>query len=144
MTPLSDLNLIREFVQIAESGSISAAAKVLGIAQPTLSRHLAASGGADRRTAHPARHAHHEPDRGGPHPARGCPRAAGPGGPPGQPAAQRKRRSLRGHLRIVSVVDVGQWIVSRVLSRASAGSIRKVTTELHLINRPDQVCEGGL
>ena len=42
MTSLNDLQQIREFVQIADSGSISAAAKILGMAQPTLSRHLAA------------------------------------------------------------------------------------------------------
>ena len=42
MTNLNDLQQIREFVQIAESGSISAAAKILSMGQPTLSRHLAA------------------------------------------------------------------------------------------------------
>jgi DNA-binding transcriptional LysR family regulator len=33
MTNLNDLQQIREFVQIAESGSISAAAKILGMGQ---------------------------------------------------------------------------------------------------------------
>jgi len=42
MTNLNDLQQIREFVQIAEAGSISAAAKILSMGQPTLSRHLAA------------------------------------------------------------------------------------------------------
>lgn len=53
-----------------------------------------------------------------------------------------ERSALRGHLRIISVVDVGQWIVSRVLSR-----FRKlhpqVTTELHLINRPTKFVKEG-
>ena len=42
MNNLNDLQQIREFVQIADTGSISAAAKILGMAQPTLSRHLTA------------------------------------------------------------------------------------------------------
>ena len=40
MTGLEDLHLLRAFVRIAESGSISAAARVLNTTQPTLSRQL--------------------------------------------------------------------------------------------------------
>src|SRR5262245_3812846 len=40
MTPFDDLSLLRTFVSIVESGSISAAARVLKIPKPSLSRHL--------------------------------------------------------------------------------------------------------
>ncbi|MEZ5387285.1 MAG: LysR family transcriptional regulator [Prosthecobacter sp.] len=141
MTNVNDLQQIREFVQIADSGSISAAAKILGVAQPTLSRHLAALEtqiGAllIRRDTHTmsltdagrillsdARELLTLTDRIG-------------------KRLHGERRAIRGHLRVVSVVDVGQWIVSRVLSR-----FRKlhpqVTTELHLINRPTKFVKEG-
>jgi DNA-binding transcriptional LysR family regulator len=40
MTGIQDLRLLRTFVRIAESGSISAAARALNQSQPTLSRQL--------------------------------------------------------------------------------------------------------
>lgn len=141
MSTFNDLQQIREFVQIADSGSISAAARVLGMAQPTLSRHLAAleaqAGSAlVRRDTHSmsltaaglilldeARELLAMVDRMG-------------------SRLQGERGRLRGSLRIVSVVDVGQWIVSRVLSR-----FRKlhpgITAELHLINRPTKFIKEG-
>ena len=42
MPEWNDLKQLRAFVQVAESGSISSAAKVLGISQPTLTRQLQA------------------------------------------------------------------------------------------------------
>lgn len=141
MTNLNDLQQIREFVQIAESGSISAAAKILNMGQPTLSRHLAALEtqiGAPliRRDTHTmsltdagrilladARELLTLADRMG-------------------TRLRGERQSLRGHLRIVSVVDVGQWIVSRVLSRFQKLH-PQVTTELHLINRPTKFVKEG-
>jgi DNA-binding transcriptional LysR family regulator len=141
MTPLNDLQQIREFVQIAESGSISGAARVLGIGQPTLSRHLAAlesqvGTSLLRRDTHTmslteagltlledARELLGLAERMG---AR----------------LQRERGALRGHLRLVSVVDVGQWVVSRVLSRFQKLH-PQITTELHLINRPTKFVKEG-
>ena len=41
MTPL-DWNQLRAFLETAETGSLSAAARKLGLTQPTLSRHVAA------------------------------------------------------------------------------------------------------
>jgi DNA-binding transcriptional LysR family regulator len=141
MTNLNDLQLIREFVQIANCGSISAAAKVLSMAQPTLSRHLAAletqiGSPLMRRDTHTmslteagrilladARELLNLADRMG-------------------SRLRSERQSLRGHLRIVSVVDVGQWIVSRVLSRFQKQH-PNVTTELHLINRPTKFVKEG-
>ncbi|OYW70578.1 MAG: hypothetical protein B7Z37_30295 [Verrucomicrobia bacterium 12-59-8] len=141
MTNLNDLQQVREFVQIAASGSISRAAKVLGMAQPTLSRHLAALEaqiGAPliRRDTHTmsltdagiivladARELLTLADRMG-------------------SRLRAERHVLRGHLRMVSVVDVGQWIVSRVLSRFQKEH-PDVTTELHLINRPTKFIKEG-
>lgn len=40
MTRLNDLRQLRAFVQVCDSGSISAAARVLGVPQPTVSRQL--------------------------------------------------------------------------------------------------------
>lgn len=141
MTNFNDLQQIREFVQIADSGSISRAAKVLGMAQPTLSRHLAAleaqmGSPLIRRDTHSmsltaagsivlsdARELLTLADRLG-------------------SRLRSERRSLRGHLRMVSVVDVGQWIVSRVLSRFQKLH-PDVTAELHLINRTTKFVKEG-
>lgn len=141
MTHLNDLQQIREFVQIAESGGISAAAKVLGMGQPTLSRHLAAletqvGSPLVRRDTHTmslteagrilladARELLALADRMG-------------------SRLRTDRGALRGHLRMMSVVDVGQWIVSRVLSRFQRLHPH-VVTELHLINRPTKFVKEG-
>lgn len=141
MNQLNELQHIREFVQIAESGNISTAAKVLGMGQPTLSRHLAAL---EAQVGSPLilRDTHtmslteagrilltdaHElltlADRIG-------------------SRLRTDRGALRGHLRLVSIVDVGQWIVSRVLSRFQKLHPR-VTAELHLINRPTKFVKEG-
>lgn len=141
MIGLNDLRQIREFVQIAESGSISRAARVLGVGQPTLSRRLAALEGqvgsallrrdthtmslteAGRTLLADARELLALADRMG-------------------VRLQRERGGLTGHLRLVSVVDVGQWVVSRVLSRFQSLH-PQVTAELHLINRPTKFVKEG-
>lgn len=141
MTNLNDLQQVREFVQIAASGSISRAAKALGMSQPTLSRHLAALEaqiGAPliRRDTHTmsltdagiivladARELLTLADRMG-------------------SRLRAERHVLRGHLRMVSVVDVGQWVVSRVLSRFQRLH-PGVSTELHLLNRATKFIKEG-
>lgn len=141
MTDLNDLKVLRAFVQVAESGSISAAARVLGLAQPTLSRQLQAlekTVGLSliRRDTHSmslteagrtllpdARRVLVMADRVG-------------------QKLRAERDSLQGHLRIVSVVDVGQWIISRALANFLALHPH-VTAELHLINRPTKFIEEG-
>ncbi|MES2550773.1 MAG: LysR family transcriptional regulator, partial [Pseudomonadota bacterium] len=37
---LPDWSLIRSFLAVAEAGSLSAAARAIGISQPTLGRHI--------------------------------------------------------------------------------------------------------
>src|SRR5690606_22911038 len=134
MTALEDLSWLRAFVQVAESGSISAASRVLGLSQPTLSRRLQSlerslNTPLIRRDTHSmslteagrvllpeARNLLALADR----------------------ASQKllaERQSLHGHLRIVSVVDVGQWVVAQALAQFQ--SLHPLATaELHLINRP--------
>jgi DNA-binding transcriptional LysR family regulator len=141
MTGIEDLKQLRAFVQVAESGSISAAARVLGVAQPTLSRQLQGLEAAVglpllRRDTHSmslteagksllvdARRLLAMADRLG-------------------QKLRADRDTLSGHLRIVSVVDVGQWIVSRALAQFRALH-PQITAELHLINRPTKFVEEG-
>lgn len=141
MTGLDDLKQLRAFVQIADSGSISAAARVLGVAQPTLSRQLQSlesSVGLPlvRRDTHnmslteagrillsDARKLLTIADRAG-------------------QKLVAERDTLHGHLRVVSVLDVGQWIVSLALVRFRELHPH-ITAELHLINRPTKFIEEG-
>jgi DNA-binding transcriptional LysR family regulator len=141
MTALEDLRLLRTFVRIAESGSISAAARALNTPQPTLSRqlrHLENVAGVVlvRRDTHAMSLT-----------------AAGERlltdarkllslAEVSSERLREERETARGHLRIVAVLDSGQWIVSRLLA-----GFRKihpeVTAELHLTNRPSKFIAEG-
>jgi DNA-binding transcriptional LysR family regulator len=124
-----------------ESGSISSAARVLNISQPTLSRQLRQlenSVGVPliRRDTHTMSLT--QAGRTLLHDARDLLGIA-------ESAAERlheDRTIPRGHLRVVSVVDFGQWIVTRVLARFCAAH-SEVTGELHLLNRPTKFIEEG-
>lgn len=141
MTRLDDLRLLRAFVRIVESGSISSAARVLNISQPTLSRQLRQlenSVGVPliRRDTHTMSLT--QAGRNLLQDARNLLGLA-------ETAAERlqeDRTVPRGHLRVVSVVDFGQWIVTRVLAKFCA-THSQVTSELHLINRPTKFVEEG-
>src|SRR5690606_5332819 len=114
MNGLEDLQRLRAFVRIVECGSISAAARTLGTTQPTLSRQLhqleRATGvpllRRDTRTMNltdAGRQLFED--------ARQILEFA-------EQASQRlhdEKNTPRGHLRVVAVVDLGQWIVSRLL-----------------------------
>lgn len=141
MTGFEDLKLLRAFVRIAESGSISAAARALSVTQPTLSRqlgqlernagvvlvrrdtHAMSLTGAGERLLSEARellsHAEIASER-----------------------MRAERDGLQGHIRIVAVLDSGQWIVPRLLAQFRREHPR-MTAELHLTNRPSRfVVEG--
>lgn len=141
MTGLDDLRLLRAFVHVAESGSISAAARVLGLSQPTLSRRIQAlersvNAPLIRRDTHSMSLT--ETGRMLLPEARTLLAMA-------ERAAQNliaERDGLQGHLRIVSIVDVGQWIVARTLAHFQALH-PEVTAELHLLNRPTKFVEEG-
>jgi DNA-binding transcriptional LysR family regulator len=141
MTAFEDLSLLRAFVCIVECGSISAGARRLRVSQPTLSRQLRAleehcdatlvlrdtHGMSLTQTGHrllaDARTmlAHAEA------------------------ADQRLREDLTilsGHLRLFASIDLGQWIVTRLVSTFLQGH-PKVTAELSLTNRPLHMIQEG-
>lgn len=141
MTGFEDLRLLRTFVRIAESGRISAAARVLNLPQPTVSRQLrqlehAAGVVLLRRDTHAmsltiAGERFLEDAR------ELLSRA--------EVASERvrdERETVRGHLRIVAVLDTGQWIVPRLLAEFRRRHPH-VTAELHLTNRPSKFIEEG-
>lgn len=141
MTGLEDLRLLRAFVRITESGSISAAARVLSASQPTLSRQLhqleqAAGVSLIRRDTHTM-----SLTAAGQRLLEDARDLLGLA----EAASQRLRdeqETPRGHLRVVAVVDMGQWIVTRLLA-AFRERYPHVTAELHLINRPSKFVEEG-
>jgi DNA-binding transcriptional LysR family regulator len=141
MSALEDLRLLRAFVRIVESGSISAAARVLHISQPTLSRQLRQL---ENETGIPLlrRDTHTmsltEAGRTLLKDARDLLGLA-------EAAAERlqsDRETPRGHLRVVSVVDFGQWIGTKILAKFCEQH-PQVTAELHLLNRPTKYIEEG-
>jgi DNA-binding transcriptional LysR family regulator len=141
MTPFEDLSLLRAFVRIVESRSISAAARTLKIPQPTLSRYLRTleeSCGAAllRRDTH--RMSLTEAGHRLLTDAQAMLELA-------DDAAQRlheDQSKLRGHLRLFATIDFGQFTVTRLIAkflRAHPG----VTAELGFSNRPLHMIEEG-
>jgi DNA-binding transcriptional LysR family regulator len=141
MTAFDDLSLLRAFVGIVEGGSISAGARNLKIPQPTLSRYLRVleehcGTALLRRDTHrmnltqtgqrlldDARTllAHAEA------------------------ADQRLREdqtTLSGHLRLFATMDLGQSMVTRLVS-SFLQTNAKVTAELSLTNRPLHMIQEG-
>lgn len=141
MSGLKDLNLLRAFVRIVECGSISGAARVMNVSQPTLSRHLRqlersvglellrrdthtmSLTAAGRRLALDARE------------LLGLAEIANDN-------LRAERETPKGHLRIMAVMDFGQWIVTRLLAKFQQQH-PEITVELHLTNRPSKFIEEG-
>lgn len=141
MTPLEDLSLVRVFVCIVESGSISAAARTLKMPQPSLSRRLRmleenCGMALLRRDTH--RMSLTEAGHRLLADARALLALA-------DDAAQRlheDQAALRGHLRLFATIDFGQFTVTRLIARflrAHPG----VTAELGYTNRPLQMIQEG-
>ncbi|HEY5792982.1 MAG TPA: LysR family transcriptional regulator [Chthoniobacterales bacterium] len=141
MTALEDLSLLRFFVRIVESGSISAAARSLKMPQPTLSRHLRRleeNCGASllRRDTH-TMNLTEAGSR--------LYKDAGAILELVESAAQRVREdqtTIRGHLRLFATVDFGQSAVTRLITRfllANPG----VTAELKYSNRLTRMIDEG-
>jgi len=141
MNAFEDLTLLRAFVCIVQCGSISAGARRLRIAQPTLSRQLRTleeicGTALLRRDTHrmsvtetgkrlladaEAIMAHaEEADR----------------------RLHEDRTTLSGHLRLFATVDLGQWIVTPLVSQFLQSN-PKVTATLALNNRPLQMIQEG-
>jgi DNA-binding transcriptional LysR family regulator len=141
MRAFEDLTLLRAFVSIVECGSISAGARRLRISQPTLSRQLRTleelcGTALLRRDTHrmsvtetgqrlladaTAMLAHAE-------------------------EADRRLRvdcmTLSGHLRLFATMDLGTWVVTRLVSQFLQAN-PKVTATLALNNRPLQMIQEG-
>lgn len=141
MTAFEDLSLLRAFVCIVESGSISAGARRLKIPQPTLSRHLRqleeqANAPLLRRDTH--RMSLTETGHRLLADARSLLALA-------EDAGQRLHEgqtTLSGHLRLFATIDSGQFPVTRLIS--SFLQINpKVTAELALTNRPLHMIQEG-
>jgi DNA-binding transcriptional LysR family regulator len=133
--------LLRAFVRIVESGSISAAARTLKIPQPTLSRHLRTL--EERaRTALLRRDTHRMSLTEAGNRLLGDARAmlalaAG--------AAERlseDQAALRGHLRLFATVDGGQFVITRLISRFLLEN-EGITAELAYSNRPLTMIQEG-
>ena len=141
MTIFSNLALLRSFVSIAESGSISAAARNLGTTQPTLSRQLAQRESECgsvllRRDTHRM----HLTDMGAKVLADARAMLA---------MAEECERRLRadqttlvGHVRFFSTIDFGQSVVSKLLARFMLQN-PAITVDLIYSNRPLRMLEEG-
>jgi DNA-binding transcriptional LysR family regulator len=141
MAAFEDLSLLRAFVCIVESGSISAGARRLKIPQPTVSRYLRQleeQSGAPllRRDTH--RMSLTETGHRLLEDARAMLALA-------EDAEHRLREgqtTLSGHLRLFATIDSGQSYVTRLIS--SFLQINpKVTAELHFTNRPFHMIQEG-
>ena len=141
MATLDDLNLLRTFVRIAEAGSISAAARSLHTTQPTLSRqlkhlesllnaplvqrdsHSMSLTTAGQRLLVDAReildHVHVATQR-----------------------ANGEHAAPRGHLRVVTTIDMGQYHVAPLLAKLRE-RCPHLTAEMHVTNRPVKFVEEG-
>lgn len=141
MTPFDDLSLLRAFVRIVESGSISAGARTLKIPQPTLSRYLRmleerCGAALLRRDTH--RMSLTEAGHRLLADAQAMLALA-------DEASQRLHEDqavLKGHLRLFATIDFGQFTVTRLIARflqANPG----VTAELGYTNRPLHMIQEG-
>lgn len=141
MTPFDDLSLLRAFVCIVESGSISAAARILKMPQPTLSRHLRtleerAHAPLLRRDTH--RMSLTESGARVVEDARAILALA-------EQATERigdDQKTLRGRLRVFATIDFGQSVVTALISRFLQTN-PGITIELAYTNRPAQLIQGG-
>lgn len=141
MSVFTDLTLLRAFIVMVESGSLTAAARKLGVTQPTVSRQLQCleelSGSTLlRRDTH--RMSLTEPGHRLLADARALLSLA-------EEAEQRLRQdqgSVEGGLKIFSTIDFGQTMVARLIAsflQAHPG----VTIDLAYSNRPLRMIEEG-
>jgi len=141
MNAFEDLTLLRAFVCIVECGSISAGARCLRISQPALSRQLQTLEELCG-TALLRRDTHHmsvtEPGQ----------RLLADATAMLAHAEEADRRlredytTLSGHLRLFATVDLGQWVVTPLVSQFLQAN-PKVTATLAMNNRPLQMIQEG-
>jgi molybdate transport repressor ModE-like protein len=141
MAPFEDLSLLRLFVRIAESGSISGAARSMKVPQPTVSRHLRTL--EDRAgTTLLLRDTHRTRLTDAGHRLLADAHTILELAEQAEQRLHEERAVLRGHLRVFATVDFGQHGVARLLSRFLT-SHPEMTGELSYSNRPVQMIEAG-
>jgi DNA-binding transcriptional LysR family regulator len=141
MGVFDDLSLLRAFVSIVENGSISAAARRLRVAQPTLSRQLASleekcGVAVLRRDTHTM----NLTETG--HQLLADAKAILALAEESEHRVRNEQQTLEGHIRVFATIDFGQSVVSRLV----AGFLQDhpaVTAELSLSNRPLHVIQEG-
>jgi DNA-binding transcriptional LysR family regulator len=141
MTTFDDLELLRAFIGIVESGSISAATRRLKIPQPTLSRYL--------RTLEKQcgtlllqRDTHRMSLTETGHRLVGDARAILDLAAEAEQRLNADQSTLSGHLRIFATIDSGQSYVTRLLTKFLQLNAR-VTAELAFTNRPLRLIHEG-
>lgn len=141
MSAFQDLTLLRAFVVIVECGSISAGARRLKLSQPALSRQLRTleelcGTALLRRNTHQM----NVTETGE--------RLLADAKALLAQAEEADRRllenhtTLTGHLRVFATVDLGQWVVTRLVSQFLQAN-PKVTANLALANRPLHMIQEG-
>ena len=141
MTALDDLTLLRSFIRIAESGSISAAARTLGVSQPSLSRHLRqlelrAGVSLIRRDTH-----NMSLTEAGFRLLEDA-RAMLALADDAQQRLHGERSTLSGNLRLFSTIDIGQFLVTRLVTDFLAQH-PGITAQLSYSNLPLRMIEDG-
>ncbi|HVY71592.1 MAG TPA: LysR family transcriptional regulator [Verrucomicrobiae bacterium] len=141
MAAFEELSLLRAFVCIVESGSISAGARRLKLPQPTLSRHLRqleeeAGGPLLRRDTH--RMSLTETG----HRLLADARAMLSLAEDAEHRLREGQTTLSGHLRLFATIDSGQFPVTRLISSFLQLN-PKVTAELGFTNRPLHMIQEG-
>ncbi|WP_240324380.1 LysR family transcriptional regulator [Trinickia diaoshuihuensis] len=136
-----DLSLLRAFVSIVESGSISAGARKLRVTQPTLSRQLRAL---EAQCAAPLirrdTHRMHLTDAG--HRFLADAQALLSLADEAQQRFREDEHALAGNIRVFSTIDFGQSVVSRLIA-SFIQAHPAVRIELGYSNRPLHMIEEG-
>ena len=141
MSVFSDLNLLRGFVAIVESGSISAAARKLGLSQPTLSRQLR-SLEEHCQTALLRRDTHRMSLTDVGHQVLQDAQTLLALADESEQRLRSDQRELSGRIRVFSTIDFGQTVTTRLIAsfiQAHPG----VQVELGYSNRPLHMIEEG-
>ena len=141
MAIFDDLFLLRAFVSIVENGSISAAARSLRMAQPTLSRHLASleekCGVALLR-----RDTHTMSLTEAGHRLLSDAKAMLLLAEESEQRMRHEQQTLQGNIRVFATIDFGQSVVSRLIDSFIQDN-PAVTVELSLSNRALHMIQEG-
>ena len=141
MSALTDLSLLKAFVSIVESGSISAAARTLHLSQPTLSRQLSALE-AQCGTVLLRRDTHRMNLTQTGHQLFADAQAMLALAEEAEQRLRGDQSRLAGNIRLFSTIDFGQSVVSRLITsfiQANPG----IAIELAYSNRPLHMIEEG-